>query len=181
MRSSGARPAGLASALRGIAEGGRNEAGNRLALGEPPAVVGRHQPEVILDAELARGVHRPVRVVERLARERHEVRAPFLQDLLGLAGMDDHAHRHGLPAGFRPEPLGIRHPVAVARRRHAAPGLRAPRTARFGLERASRASATRSARPSCRISSAWRGWTITPTAMVFTPASARSRSAYGTW
>src|SRR5690606_40356581 len=52
-----------------------------------------------------------------LARERHEVRAPFLQDLLGLAGMDDHAHRHGLHAGFRPEPLGIRHLVAVARRR----------------------------------------------------------------
>src|SRR5262249_31107212 len=55
-----------------------------LTLVEPPAVLGIPQLELVVAAQLLRGMDRPERVVERLATDRDQVGVARLQNLLGL-------------------------------------------------------------------------------------------------
>ena len=80
------------------------------ALGEPVGLRRGHGLELRIDAELLRRVHRPVRIVEKLARERDQVGAAFLQDLLGLVAMHDQPDRHAHDVGIAAQPLRVRAP-----------------------------------------------------------------------
>src|SRR5581483_2816226 len=79
-----------------------------LAPREPPSVLHRPALHLRIGAERLRRVVRPVRVIERLARDGDEVRAPGAQRLLGLLGAEDQADRHRLHAGLLAYALGER-------------------------------------------------------------------------
>src|SRR4051812_43682111 len=79
---------------------------HRFAPREPPAVLLRPHRVVRIDAELARRMQRPVRVVERVASHGDQVGAARLQGFLGLGAAEDQSDRHRLQTGFLADPFG---------------------------------------------------------------------------
>ena len=68
--------------------------GSKAALGagaQPIAELRRNVAERAFHAELQRGVHWPVRIVEDLPADGDQIGLPVAQDLFGLIAMDDEA------------------------------------------------------------------------------------------
>src|SRR5436190_10938042 len=80
---------------------------------EPVAELRRHVAERAFLAELERGIHRPVRVVEDFAAHGDQVGLLVAQDLLGLVAVDDETDRHGHDVGMGFDILRQRHLIAV--------------------------------------------------------------------
>src|SRR5207247_528029 len=89
--------------------------GSKTTLGagaQPIAELRRNVAEWTLHAELERGVHRPIGIVEDFPPHRDQIGLPVTQDLLGLVAMDDEADRHRHDVGMALHVFRQRHLVA---------------------------------------------------------------------
>ena len=90
--------------------------GSEAALGagaQPIAELRGNVAERPFHAELDRGVHRPIGIVEDFPSHRDQIGLPVTQDLLGLVAMDDEADRHRHDIGMALHIFRQRHLVAV--------------------------------------------------------------------